>query len=102
MPLAFGADTPGATVVLDNDRVVVYDFQFDPKNPVPPHHHVRDAINITVASGRVRATTLDGQASNVELTFGDVLFRPRDRAHREEVVDGVPRNIIVELKDAKP
>lgn len=102
MPPAFGPDTPGARVVLDNDRVVVVDFQFDPAHPVPPHHHVRDAINITVAAGRVRATTLDGQASMVDLKVGDVVFRPRDRAHREDVVEGAPRNIIVELKDARP
>lgn len=98
MPPPFGASTPGATVVLDNDRVVVYDFQFDPKTPVPPHHHIRDAINVTVAGGRVRATTLDGQPSTVDLIVGEVLFRPRDRAHREDVVEGRPRNVIVELK----
>lgn len=102
MPPAFGADTPGARVVLDNDRLVVVDFQFDPAHPVPPHHHVRDAINITVAAGRVRATTLDGQASMVDLKVGDVVFRLRDRAHREEVLEGAPRNIIVELKDGRP
>ncbi|MFN8060677.1 MAG: hypothetical protein U0Q12_16095 [Vicinamibacterales bacterium] len=98
MPPPFGASTPGARVVLENDLVVVYDFQFDPRNPVPAHHHVRDAVNVTVAPGRVKATTLDGQASVSELDFGAVLFRPRDRAHREDVESGSPRNIIIELK----
>lgn len=96
MPPTFPAE--GAAKLLENDRVIIWDFRFDPAKPVPAHYHDKDSVVVTMASGKIRSTPPGGQPEIVTLTFGEARFRPRDRAHTEEVVEGSPRTVIVELK----
>lgn len=88
----------GATKVLENDRIIAWDFRFDPKRPVPMHHHDKDAIVVTVAQGSVRSTPPDGAPEITQLEVGAVRFRPRNRSHSEQALTGEPRTIVIELK----
>jgi hypothetical protein len=95
-PAAF--PRPGARKVLENARVVVWDYSWAPGVPTPMHFHDKDVVVVYLEEGALKSTTPDGQSVVNELSFGLTRFNQRDRAHTEELVKGTSRAIIVELK----
>jgi hypothetical protein len=95
-PAAF--PRPGAEKVLENARVVVWDYSWAPGVPTPMHFHDKDVVVVYLEEGALKSTTPDGQSIVNELSFGLTKFNARDRAHTEELVKGKSRAIIVELK----
>lgn len=88
----------GATLRLDNARVVIWDDQWPAGRPVPSVVHTRDSVIVPLESGSVRRTMANGTIRVIELAFGDPMFIPRGEVAREDVLKGSPRAIIVELK----
>ena len=88
----------GATKLLDNDRVVVWDYAFAPDRPVPEHFHDKDAIVVELAPGATRSVPREGSSRVTEWQVNRARFAPRGRLHREEHVRGSPRAIVIELK----
>lgn len=89
---------PGSKKILDNDRVVAWDYTWTPGVPTPMHFHDKDVVVTYLETGELASTSADGQVVNNPHYFGFTKFNARDRAHTETLVKGKGRAIIVELK----
>jgi len=95
-PLAF--PRPGSKKLLENDRVIVWDYSWSPGVPTPMHFHDKDVVVTYLEDGALRSTEPSGQAVVNPHYFGFTKFNAGDRAHTEELIRGKGRAIIVELK----
>lgn len=88
----------GAKKLLDNERVVVWDYSWTPGKPTVMHFHDKDVVVVYLGNGDLSSTTPDGKTTVNSYSFGQSKFNPRDRAHSELLVKGSQRVIAVELK----
>lgn len=95
-PLAF--PRPGIKKILENDRVIVWDYTWEPGVPTPMHFHDKDVVVLFLEDGDLKSVAPDGQAQVNPYTSGTVRFNPRGRTHAETLVRGKQRAIITELK----
>jgi hypothetical protein len=95
-PLAF--PRPNVKKVIDNDRVVIWDYTWTPGVPTPTHFHDKDVVVTYLEDGALRSTDPGGTSVVNEHYFGFTKLNSRDRVHTEELVSGQARAIIVELK----
>jgi hypothetical protein len=96
LPLAF--PRPHVTKLLENDRVVVWDYVWTPGEATPMHFHDKDTLVVYEADGALKSTTPDGKSVVNDYKFGDIRFNKRDRSHTELSASGKPHAVIVELK----
>jgi hypothetical protein len=89
---------PGVRKLLENDRVIVWDYTWTPGQPTPMHFHDKDVVVTYVAEGALKSTTPDGKSTMNEFSQGAIRYNSRDRVHTEEIARGAPRAIITELK----
>jgi hypothetical protein len=89
---------PGIKKVLENDRVIVWDYTWTTGQPTPMHFHDKDTVVVYLRDGSLKSTTPDGQSVVNPLTVGKTTFNARDRVHSETLVEGESRAIITELK----
>ena len=89
---------PGSKKVLENARIVVWDYTWTPGVPTPMHFHDKDVVVTYLETGELASTSPDGQVQNNPHYFGFTKFNTRDRSHTETLVKGQGRAIIVELK----
>ncbi|HWX56434.1 MAG TPA: hypothetical protein VN176_17750 [Verrucomicrobiae bacterium] len=95
-PLAF--PRPGSKKLLENARVIVWDYRWEPGVATPMHFHDKDVVVVFLDDGDLKSTTPDGQAVVNQYTSGTVRFNQRNRTHTETLVRGKQRAIITELK----
>jgi hypothetical protein len=95
-PLAF--PRPGVKKVLENQRVIVWDYTWVPDVPTPMHFHDKDVVVFFLEDGDLKSTAPDGQSVVNPYTAGTVRFNARPRTHSETLVRGKQRAIITELK----
>jgi hypothetical protein len=95
-PNAFPRDR--AERLLENDRVIIWDYAWELGKATPMHFHTLDTVTVAMENGEVRSTTADGKSTVNTNTFGLARFNPRARTHTEELIKGAARAIIVELK----
>jgi hypothetical protein len=95
-PLAF--PRPHAKKLLENDKVVVWDYVWRPHQPSPMHFHDKDALVVFEETGALQSTTADGKSTVNENKFGDIRFNRRDRTHTELLLSGHAHAVITELK----
>jgi hypothetical protein len=84
--------------LLENDRIVVWDYSWTPGKPTVMHFHDKDVVVVYLGNGDLSSTTPDGKTVVNSYTFGQAKFNPRDRTHSELLVKGSQRVIAVELK----
>jgi hypothetical protein len=89
---------PNVKKLLDNDRVVIWDYSWAPGVPTPMHYHDKDVVVLYLEDGALKSTEPNGQSVINEHYFGFTKFNPRDRVHTEELSKGKGRAIITELK----
>ncbi len=90
----------GATLVLDEERVRVWDVRLAAGQELPLHVHNNDTVAVILEGGTLRETGEDGIADTRLYAYKDVLFWPAGgRAHRDVVVEGTPRAFLYELQD---
>ncbi len=89
---------PHVKLVLENDRVAVWDYSWTPGEPTPMHFHDKDVVVTYLGNGPLRSTQPDGQTTVNQYSAGMVRFNLRDRTHTEQLEFGTQRAIIVELK----
>jgi quercetin dioxygenase-like cupin family protein len=89
---------PRVKKLLENDRVVVWDYSWTEGEPSPMHFHDKDVVVTYVAEGALKSTAPDGKVTMNEFSAGAIRFNARDRVHTEELAQGRPRAIITELK----
>ena len=95
-PLAF--PRPGSKKLLENERVIVWDFAWTPDVPTPMHFHDKDVVVTYLEDGALRSTEPSSQSVVNPHYFGFTKFNAGDRSHTEELTRGKGRAIIVELK----
>lgn len=95
-PLAF--PRPNVKKVLENDRVIVWDYTWTPGVPTPMHFHDKDVVVIYLEDGALRSTDPKGASVINPHYFGFTKWNARDRVHTEELTQGKGRAIITELK----
>ncbi|HEX4604562.1 MAG TPA: hypothetical protein VH724_11235 [Candidatus Angelobacter sp.] len=95
-PLAF--PRPGSKKILENDRVIVWDYTWQPDVATPMHFHDKDVVVVFLDDGDLKSTTPDGQATVNPYKRGIVRFNLGGRTHTETLVRGKQRAIITELK----
>ena len=95
-PLAF--PRPGSKKILENDRVIVWDYTWTPGVATPIHFHDKDVVVVFLDDGDLSSTTLDRKVVVNSFTRGTIRFNSRDRTHTETLVRGKQHAIITELK----
>lgn len=89
---------PGSKKLLENDRVIVWDFAWTPDVPTPMHFHDKDVVVLFLEEGDLKSTTPDGQSVVTAYTPGTIRFNARNRTHFETLVRGKQHAIVTELK----
>jgi hypothetical protein len=95
-PLAFPRE--GAVKVVDNDRVLIWDYTWTISHPTPMHFHDKDVVVVFLEKGELQSRTPDAQVVPNPIAFGETRFNARNRVHSEVLASGKARAIIVELK----
>jgi len=95
-PLAF--PRPGSKKILENARVIVWDYKWTPGVATPMHFHDKDVVVVYLDDGDLESTTPDGKVVVNQYKFGMVRFNLRNRTHTETLVRGKQHAIITELK----
>jgi hypothetical protein len=88
----------GARLVVENERVAVWEYEWLASRPVGLHVHNRDTVLVPLDAGEVRVTFRSGETRVTRLVPGDALFYSQAEPHSEVAVTGAPRAIVVELK----
>lgn len=96
LPDAF--DRPGIEKLLDNERVTVWRYTWQPHKRTPMHFHGTDVVVVFTADGVLESFTPDGKTAMTPNSFGLARFSPRGRVHQEELVKGKASAVMVELK----
>jgi quercetin dioxygenase-like cupin family protein len=95
LPTAF--PRVGATDVLDNTRVRMWDYTWEPGRPVGRHVHETDSVVVFVTGGTLK-TTVGSRDETVDVHAGTAVYAPRGRIDAEEAVGKPVRAIVIELK----
>ena len=95
-PLAF--PRPGSKKILENARVIVWDYTWTLGVATPMHFHDKDVVVVFLDDGDLTSTTPDGKATVNSYKFGMVRCNLRDRVHTEALIRGNQHAIITELK----
>ena len=88
----------GARKILENDRVIVWDYSWSPGVATPMHFHDKDVVVAYLEDGDLKSTSVEGNVVINAYKFGVVTFNRRNRTHTETLVRGKQRAIITELK----
>ncbi len=96
LPPAF--PRPGSKKILENDRVIVWNYTWMPGVPTPMHYHDKDVVVVYRYDGSLKSTTPSGEVVVNDYKFGTIRFNKADRSHTEELVKGQQSAIMMELK----
>jgi len=95
-PLAF--PRPGSKKILENDRVIVWDYTWTPSVATPMHFHDKDVVVVFLEDGDLKSTTPDGKEVVNPYKTGTTRFNLGGRTHTETLTQGKQRAVITELK----
>jgi hypothetical protein len=95
-PLAF--PRPHVKKVLENDRVIVWSYAWNPGEATPMHFHDKDVVVVYLEDTSLRSTTPDGKGVDNNYLAFDTRFNKRDRVHTETLNNASGSAIITELK----
>ena len=76
----------------------IWDYAFTKGHVGPVHRHVRDAVAVWMAEGKLRTTRPDGAPTVTTLTKFTATYSRRGNVHTEEAIEGAPRAYVFELK----
>jgi hypothetical protein len=95
-PLAF--PRPHVKKLLENDRVIVWSYRWNPGEPTPMHFHDKDVVVVYLEDTALTSTTPDGAKTLNEYKAFDIRFNKRDRTHTELLERGRGSAMMMELK----
>lgn len=96
LPPAFPRE--GSKLILENDRVRVWNYAWHPGKPTPMHFHNTEVVVAYRGNGDVSSTTPDGKTTVNHRRAGDIVFNAANRSHSEALVQGEQSGIMLELK----
>jgi hypothetical protein len=89
---------PGSKKVLENKRVIIWDYTWTTGVATPMHFHDKDVVVTYFEDGTLKSTTPEGQVVMNPYKVADVRFNSGNRTHTETLVEGKQHAIIVEFK----
>lgn len=90
----------GAAVIVENQRVAVWDVTWTRGTPDPLVRRNDDYLILYLANGRMKLTRADGTSVTVPAGVGDVVFQPKGSIKSEENVSDTPvRARVIALHD---
>ena len=89
---------PGAVKLLEDARVVVWSYRWNPGQPSPMHFHDKDALVVYEEDSALQSTTPDGKSVTNHYALGEARYNPRGRIHSELLAGGGASAVITELK----
>jgi len=93
----------GATRMIDNERVQVWNVSWPKGTPTPLHRHPYDMTGTYYAPGDRLITAVDGTKRPVTTAAGGIVWQLRGVTHIEEGTSDVPlRAVMIELKEGGP
>jgi hypothetical protein len=95
-PLAF--PRPHVKKLLENSRVIVWSYRWNPGEPTPMHFHDKDVVVVYLEDTALTSTTLDGAKKQNDYKAFDIRFNKRDRTHTELLAHGTGSAMMMELK----
>jgi hypothetical protein len=95
-PAAF--PRPHDKKLLENDRVVVWFYRWNPGEPTPMHFHDKDALVVYLEPTALVSTTPDGSKTENDYKAFDIRFHEGNRTHTELLARGNGSAMIMELK----
>ena len=95
-PLAF--PRPHVKNLLENDRVIVWSYRWNPGEPTPMHFHDKDVVVVYLEDTALTSTKPDGSKTLNEYKAFDIRFNKRDRVHTEQLERGTGSAMMMELK----
>ena len=95
-PLAF--PRPHVKKLLENDRVIVWSYRWNPGEPTPMHFHDKDVVVVYLEDTALTSTKPDGSKTLNEYKAFDIRFNKRDRTHTELLERGMGSAMMMELK----
>jgi hypothetical protein len=90
--------TSGAKPLLDDNRVVVWDYTWTPGGPAVRTPFTRDTVVVWLGTGTLRMTPERGAPQAVEVMPGTVRRYTRGDVESVEVLAGSPRSMIFSFK----
>ena len=96
LPAAF--PRPGSRKVLENRRVIVWQYAWVAGRPTPMHVHDKDVVVGFRYEGTLKSVSPTGEQTVNTYHPGIVRFNPRNRSHSEQLISGRESAMIVELK----
>ncbi|PYQ75063.1 MAG: hypothetical protein DMG04_08495 [Acidobacteria bacterium] len=93
----------GATKILDNPRVQVWNIAWLKGQPSPLHRHVYDLVGVYYEPGDRMIISPEGNKRPVSTKAGDIAFQRKGVTHIEEGISDSPlRAVFIEMKDDGP
>jgi hypothetical protein len=89
---------PHVKKLIENDRLIVWSYHWNPGEPTPMHFHDKDVVVVYEEPTALKSTTPDGKSTVNEYHDGDVRFNLRDRTHTELLIRGTGSAVMTELK----
>jgi quercetin dioxygenase-like cupin family protein len=94
---------PGATRLLDNERVQVWNVAWLKGQPTPLHRHPYAMTGLYYAPGDRTITAVDGSKRPVTTKAGGIVWQLKGLTHIEEGTSDDPlRAVMIELKQGAP
>jgi hypothetical protein len=94
---------PGATKILDNDRVQVWNIAWLKGQPSPLHRHRYDLVGVYYEPGDRMIISPEGAKRPVSTKAWEIAFQREGVTHIEEGVSDAPlRAVFVEMKQPSP
>jgi hypothetical protein len=103
-PLANNSGFPNAyprphiEKLLENDRVIVWRYRWNPGEPTPVHFHDKDVVVLYLEDSPLQSIEPNGKVTLNEYKSGDIRFNKRDRVHSELLAHDAASAVITELK----
>ena len=91
----------GASPLIDNERVTVWDATWPKGQPTPQFQSKLDRVTVDLENSALKITNAKGKSKSETFKVGQVEFLPKGEPRTEEGAGDTPRHaIVVELKDA--
>ena len=89
----------GAVKLLENDRLIAWDFTWKAGQIVPLHAEDLDSVTVFLERGTIRSVTALGEVKDTPRNPGDVVYSAHSaETHTEEALTSPVRAVIVQLK----
>ena len=96
---AVSSPREGAVKLLENDRLIAWEFTWKTGQTVPRRQNQLDSVTVFIEGGTISYLPEHGSATYSTKSAGEVVYTPHSqRPQIEQAVRGSPRAVIVELK----